>query len=62
MLYPYAISRESVNGHRVWIAKSLHLKGCVAQGDTRLEAINELESNEIAWLETARILHISQSN
>lgn len=38
MLYPYAISRESVNGHRVWIAKSLHLKGCVAQGDTRLEA------------------------
>lgn len=26
MLYPYAISRESVNGHRVWIAKSLHLK------------------------------------
>lgn len=37
MLYPYAISRESVNGHRVWIAKSLHLKGCVAQGDTRLE-------------------------
>ena len=39
MLYPYAISRESVNGHRVWIAKSLHLKGCVAQGDTRLEAI-----------------------
>ena len=53
MLYPYAISRESVNGHRVWIAKSLHLKGCVAQGDTRLEAIKELESNEIAWLETA---------
>ena len=41
MLYPYAISRESVNGHRVWIAKSLHLKGCVAQGDTRLEAIKE---------------------
>ena len=38
MLYPYAISRESVNGYRVWIAKSLHLKGCVAQGDTRLEA------------------------
>lgn len=62
MLYPYAISRESINGHRVWIAKSLHLKGCVAQGDTRLEAINELESNEIAWLETARILHIPQSN
>ena len=62
MLYPYAISRESVNGHRVWIAKSLHLKGCVAQGDTRLEAIKELESNEIAWLETARMLHIPQSN
>ena len=40
MLYPYAISRESVNGHRVWIMKS-HLKGCVAQGDTRLEAIKE---------------------
>ena len=59
MLYPYAISRESVNGHRVWIAKSLHLKGCV---DTRLEAIKELESNEIAWLETARILDIPQSN
>ena len=51
MLYPYAISRENVNRHRVWIAKSLHLKGCVAQGDTRLEAIKELESNEIAWLE-----------
>lgn len=62
MLYPYAISRESVNGHRVWIAKSLHLKSCVAQGDTRLEAIKELESNEIAWLETARMLHIPQSN
>ena len=62
MLYPYAISRESVNGHRVWIAKSLHLKGCVAQGDTRLEAIKELESNEITWLETARMLHIPQSN
>lgn len=62
MLHPYAISRESVNGHRVWIVKSLHLKGCVAQGDTRLEAIKELESNEIAWLETAKILHIPQSN
>ena len=62
MLYPYAISRESVNGHCVWIAKSLHLKGCVAQGDTRLEAIKELESNEITWLETARMLHIPQSN
>ena len=62
MLYPYAISRESVNGHRVWIRQELHLKGCVAQGDTRLEAIKELESNEIAWLETAKILHIPQSN
>ena len=29
------------------LTKSLHTKGCVAQGDTRLEAINELESNEI---------------
>ena len=63
MLYPYAISRESVNGHRVWIAKSLHLKGCVAQGDTRLEAIKELESNEIAWLETAKYcISLSQIN
>lgn len=62
MLYPYAISRENVNGHRIRIAKSLYLKGCVAQGDTRLEAIKELESNEIAWLETARMLHIHPSN
>ena len=26
------------------------------------QAIKELESNEIAWLETAKILHIPQSN
>lgn len=62
MLYPYAISRQTVNNHRVWIAKSLHLKGCVAQGDTRLEAIKELESNEAVWLETAQMLHIPQPN
>ena len=63
MLYPYAISRESVNGHRVWIAKSLHLKGCVAQGDTRLEAIKELESNEIACLKPPKYcISLSQIN
>lgn len=61
MLYPYAISRESVNGHRV-CRQEPAFEGCVAQGDTRLEAIKELESNEIAWLETAKILHIPQSN
>ena len=61
MLYPYAISRESVNGHRVWIAKSLHLKGCVAQGDTSLEAIKKMEKNKIAWLKTDKKLHITKT-
>ena len=62
MLYPYAISRESVNGHRVWIAKSLHLKGSYAQGENRLEPIKDQESNEIAKLKTPKIINKTHTN
>ena len=36
-----------------WIAESMQLNGCVAQGDTLDEALRELASNELEWINSA---------
>ena len=54
MKYPFSVFLTQVDTHTFWIAKSTALKGCVGQGDTQQEAIQELEINETIWLETAQ--------
>ena len=53
MKYPFEVYRMNVEGHEFWAAESKSLKGCVAQGDTCQEALEELELNEAEWLATA---------
>ena len=43
-----------VENHEFWVAESKELIACVAQGETKEEAIAELELNEIEWLKTAK--------
>ena len=58
MKYPYNVYPLEANGHSIWVAESLSLKGCVGQGDTPDEACSELSQNENDWLETADELGI----
>ena len=51
--YPFKVFQTEIEGHIFWVAKSSYLKGCIGQGDLIEEALNELEENEKAWLETA---------
>ena len=53
MKYDYRVYKMKVENHELWIAESIELKGCIAQGETKEEAIAELELNEIEWLKTA---------
>ena len=64
MKYPYYTYSDTVEGHTFWVAKSLALKGCVGQGDTRDEAVSELATNKEDWLEEAKEfgIHIPQNN
>ena len=54
MRYPYSVYQMQVEQHKFWVAKSLQLSGCVGQGDTAEEAVNELSENEAIWLETSK--------
>ena len=58
MIYPFSVFQNEVENHFFWVAKSSSLKGCVGQGDTIAEAIEELENNEQEWLESAREFNI----
>ena len=53
MKYPFEVYRMNVEGHEFWVAESKSLKGCVAQGDSCQDALDELELNEKEWLATA---------
>lgn len=59
MRYGYKIDLTQVNDHIFWIVESTKLKGCVAQGDTPEEALQEFEENENEWLESAKKYGIS---
>lgn len=54
MIYEFNVYQMQVDEHFFWVAESKSLKGCVGQGDSANEAIDELSANEIEWLETAR--------
>ena len=54
MIYPYIVFKAKEGSHIFWVAKSTELKGCIGQGDTPEEATDELKTNEIAWIETAK--------
>lgn len=54
MIYPFSVFQSAVEGHIFWVAKSNYLRGCVGQGDSQEEAIEELKENEKSWLETAK--------
>lgn len=54
MKYPFSVYQTKVEDHVFWIAECPALSGCVGQGETQEDAINELELNEEEWLETAK--------
>lgn len=54
MKYPFNLFQLQVEQHLFWVAKSTQLNGCIGQGDSVEDAINELAKNEEAWLETAK--------
>lgn len=58
MKYPFSVFQMENEGHIFWVAKSIYLSGCVGQGETQEEAINELTENEIAWIDTAKEMNI----
>lgn len=53
MNYSYSMSRVNHDGDLIWVAKSNELKNCYGVGDTQTEALEELETNEAAWIEIA---------
>jgi predicted RNase H-like HicB family nuclease len=48
--YPFVIYPDAEGGY---VAEIPALKGCLAQGDTLSETLDELETVENLWLETA---------
>ena len=58
MKHDFNTYQMEVEGHRFWVAESKILKGCVGQGDDVSSAIQELEENEITWLDTAKEFRI----
>lgn len=54
MEYEFKVYQMHVDEHDFWVAESRALKGCVGQGDTADDAIQELKSNEQEWLSTAK--------
>ena len=50
--YEFCVYQMTVEDHNFWVAESRALKGCVGQGETSQEAIEELEQNEKEWLAT----------
>lgn len=55
MEYRYNVWKEKTEDDEYWVAKSLILKGAIGQGETKAEAIKELEINEIEWLQAAKL-------
>lgn len=53
MIYPFSVYQMVVEDHNFWVAESATLKGCVGQGETPEEAIQELCINEAEWLDMA---------
>lgn len=58
MLYEFNVYQAEVEDHIFWVAESKSLKGCVGQGETSSEAIQELEENEKEWINTAKEFNI----
>lgn len=53
MRYGFTIKQCVLDGEKVWVAESADLNGCVAQGYSIEEAIQELATNEETWLAVA---------
>lgn len=49
--YPFVIHPDAEGGY---VAEIPALKGCLAQGETLSETLEELETVESLWLETAQ--------
>lgn len=54
MKYGFNVYKTQVDDHVFWIAESKDLKGCIGQGETPDEALNELQANEEEWLDAAK--------
>ena len=48
MIYPFEVKQYQNGDHIFWVAKSTVLDHLVGQGDTAVEAVEELEENEEA--------------
>lgn len=50
MKYPFNVFQMQVEQHVFWVAKSAQLNGCIGQGDSMEDAINELaEMRRLGW-------------
>jgi len=54
MKYAFNVYKTKVEEHEFWAAESRELAGCVGQGDTMEEALEELCINEEEWIATAK--------
>lgn len=54
MKYNFRVYQTEANGVRFWVAESSDLEHCVGQGNTPEEAVEELEQNELTWLDVAQ--------
>lgn len=54
MIYPYTVYLCETDDTTYWVAKSPMLKGCIGQGSSQQEAVEELEENEKEWLRVAK--------
>lgn len=53
MKYGFKTYKAKVGEHKFWVAESTQLKGCVAQGETLVEATELLEEFEDIWIAEA---------
>lgn len=53
MNYGFTVKQCILDGELVWVAESTDLDGCVGQGISIDEAIEELKTNEETWLSVA---------
>ena len=50
--YPVQLSRRLDDGEPYWFAEILNLRGCMADGQTPDEAIDNLEEAKRLWIES----------
>lgn len=51
--YPIKLYKENMENNTYWVAEHSDLPGCISHGETKLEAIANLDDAKISWIYTA---------